>query len=260
MRHNRRVINENGQKVKIFNDLSQRIFDDIVKVKIGGENQNRKKRSAICKIKFGKYQIPIPVNIKNKSDYRSSVIMNAVQIKEVETSVPKSECALHWTLWTSQEIENIDQALAVIHSYRKRWEVEEAHRLLKTKGFNLESSELESAQSIRKWLLLGMAASIKIMQLKAARSGKSDLEIESIFNNKEQACLKMLNGKLEGNTEKQKNPFPEYKLPWASWIIARLGGWKGYQSQRPPGIITFKRGLSKFEDYYYMFNQFNNSS
>jgi len=47
-----------------------------------------------------------------------------------------------------------------------------------------------------------------------------------------------------------KNPHHENTVPWASWIIARIGGWKGYKSQRPPGTITFKKGLATFNDMY----------
>ena len=41
-----------------------------------------------------------------------------------------------------------------IKLYTLRWKVEEAHRLLKKEGFNLEDSELENPESIRKWLLI----------------------------------------------------------------------------------------------------------
>ncbi len=34
--------------------------------------------------------------------------------------------------------------------------------------------------------------------------------------------------------------------PWAGWVIARLGGWKGCGSQRPVGPITLKNGLDDF--------------
>jgi hypothetical protein len=53
--------------------------------------------------------------------------------------------------------------------------------------------------------------------------------------------------KYEGNTEKQKNPHLKYTLSWAAWIIARLGGWKGYRTQSTPGPITFHRGFLEFD-------------
>jgi hypothetical protein len=31
------------------------------------------------------------------------------------------------------------------------------------------------------------------------------------------------------------------------WHVARLGGWTGYASERPPGPITFTRGLQRFQ-------------
>jgi len=36
-------------------------------------------------------------------------------------------------------------------------------------------------------------------------------------------------------------------LSWAAWVIARLGGWSGYASQRPPVPSTMSRGLKKFK-------------
>jgi hypothetical protein len=56
--------------------------------------------------------------------------------------------------------------------------------------------------------------------------------------------------RLEGKTEKQKPPFPRTNLAWAAWIIARLGGWKGYASRRPPGVITFHDGWCRFHNIF----------
>ena len=58
--------------------------------------------------------------------------------------------------------------------------------------------------------------------------------------------LSALAHKLEGKTQKQKNPFRPESLAWASWVIARLGGWTGYASERPPGPITMHNGLTQF--------------
>jgi len=55
---------------------------------------------------------------------------------------------------------------------------------------------------------------------------------------------------MQGKTTKLSNPFNKTKLPWAFWILARLGGWKGYASQRKAGFATLINGLKKFYDIY----------
>jgi hypothetical protein len=52
--------------------------------------------------------------------------------------------------------------------------------------------------------------------------------------------------RLQGRTALQNNPHPQHSLAWAAWAIARLGGWSGYPSEKPPGPITFLRGLEYF--------------
>ncbi|HMM92924.1 MAG TPA: IS4 family transposase, partial [Bradyrhizobium sp.] len=41
------------------------------------------------------------------------------------------------------------------------------------------------------------------------------------------------------------NPHPPRSLAWASWIIARLGGWDGYPRTKP-GPITMRHGVEYF--------------
>jgi hypothetical protein len=45
----------------------------------------------------------------------------------------------------------------------------------------------------------------------------------------------------------QSNPHPKASLAWAAWIIAKLGGWNGYASSKPPGPITFFNGSNTSE-------------
>ncbi len=71
-----------------------------------------------------------------------------------------------------------------------------------------------------------------------------------VFSAPQQRCLDALSIRLNGRTRKQQNPFPPKTLAWASWLIARLGGWSGYASQHSPGIVTLLNGLKPFETLF----------
>ena len=79
--------------------------------------------------------------------------------------------------------------------------------------------------------------------------------LKAILNTyqKEVECLEAINRQVQGRTKKLSNPFKKTKLPWAFWILARLGGWKGYGSQRKPGAATLINGLNKFYLLYHGF-------
>jgi hypothetical protein len=83
--------------------------------------------------------------------------------------------------------------------------------------------------------------------------------VNEVFTEEEQQCLQMINEQVQGKTEKLKNPSKSKTLKWATWIIARLGGWKGYASSRKPGPIIFQKGLVKFYHMYQGWLLFKNN-
>lgn len=100
---------------------------------------------------------------------------------------------------------------------------------------------------MKKLTVMALQVALKILQLKQERECKNGLKAAIVFNEEEVVVAKKLIPKYEGKTVKQKNPYPEESLAWMSWLIGRLGGWKGYRSAGLPGVITLKRGLEKFE-------------
>jgi hypothetical protein len=56
-----------------------------------------------------------------------------------------------------------------------------------------------------------------------------------VFDSIEGQTIQELSKTLEGKTVKQQNPYSVESLAYAAWVIARLGGWMGYASERPPG-------------------------
>src|SRR5258708_40206762 len=95
-----------------------------------------------------------------------------------------------------------------------------------------------------------MMATLRILQMMLAYQDDNEQPIDEVFDQEEQICLQFINAKLEGETEKLKNPAKTQTLKWATWVIARLGGWKGYASQRRPGPIVLQKGLAKFYNVF----------
>ena len=173
-----------------------------------------------------------------------------VEAAEVPESVPENEDPIYWRLLTSHRIDSLAQALQVIGWYKLRWMIEQLFRVLKKQGINLEDSELKYASSIQKIGAMGLFAAFDVMRLMLARDNPDAQTCDDVFTSDQQDCLSKICQKLEGKTQKQKNPYPRAALSWATWVIARLGDWKGYKSQRPPGPITIKRGLEKFHTFF----------
>lgn len=120
---------------------------------------------------------------------------------------------------------------------------------VKKVGLDIEATELESVSAIQRLTVLGLSGAVKILQM---AEGRDHCEISAavVFSQKQQQCLTQIAPSLQGQTLKQHNPYPKASLPWATWLIARLGGWSGYQSQKPPGISTLVQGLRRFESMF----------
>ena len=231
---------------KLFDELSRQSVSggydiDIVKdIRKGIE-----KRTASVEVRFCKVNITKSAALKK--DTARQVELYAIEVREINKSVANP---IRWRLLTTHVVDSYKRAIEIINNYRKRWYIEQLFRLLKKKGFDIQSSELESGWAIRKLMIMILNAALRVMQLLLAHDNQHSQAIEEVFEPGEIKCLKGLNKTLEGETEKSKNKYDASQLSWATWVIARLGGWKAYNTQRPPGPIVLKRGLDKFATIY----------
>ena len=131
-----------------------------MKIKITGEDKKKKKRLAKLEIKISSYNLSCSNHIIDKSKYPKELKIQAIKLKEHPETVLEGEEPIVWRLLTSEPIEDFDNAVELIECYTTRWYIEEAFRLLKTVGFDIESTELESGSVIRKLLIMAMEASI----------------------------------------------------------------------------------------------------
>lgn len=240
-----RTLPEGG---KLFTKMSSCKVAGTYSFEIAGDKRkNRQKRTATMEVRF------CEVEIKNSSrtakDVAPVVTLYCVEAKEKKSSVKQGVC---WRLLTTIPVTTLQEALMIIQWYSWRWMIEEVFRILKKEGFDVEASELECGTSIKKLCLLTLDAIIKIFQMRIAYEMDEEDEIPAqlCFDKTELKCLQMQSKRLEGKTVKQKNPYPKSSLRYATWVIARLGGWKGYAWERKPGITTLWIGLKKFYDTF----------
>ena len=220
-----------------------------------GKRKKREARQATLELRYANVEVLAPKS--SKSNER--LPMGVVDVREISSDLAPEEQALHWTIWTSLHLDNASDALQVVEWYLLRWTIEQLFRTMKKKGFNQEATQLGSVDGILKQTAITFKAATQVMQLVQARDQQNAAPIEILFNEAEEKVLNKVNEHLQGNTEKLKNPFPSTQLSYAAWIIARLGGWKGYASQKPPGSITMKIGLEKFKTMMLGYQLFNSS-
>jgi Transposase DDE domain len=136
-------------------------------------------------------------------------------------------------------------AWQIVNWYKKRWTIEQLFRILKTQGFQIEDSRVETADRLLKLTAIAAKAAVITLQLMQARDGQSAEPASTAFDDNEICLLDALGRSYRGRTKLQNNPHPPRSLAWAAWIIARLGGWDGYPRTKP-GPITIHRGLTYF--------------
>jgi Transposase DDE domain len=237
-RTNRRL----ADKTKLFTFLSDEPVRGTYTLSIAAK-KGRKKRNAQIEIRYKEIEI-----VKTDSASKgaaASVKLTLIEAKEVGYEGSDKIC---WRLLTTINVEDMQVAKGCIEWYSWRWTIEEVFKILKKEGYNIEASELEYPSSVRKMSLMIMEVIIKLFLMRLAYAEPEvDINADSCFTEEEQDFMEHQIPHLEGKTEKQKNPYKAKDLKRYVWVIARLGGWKGYESKRHPGITTLWLGLKYFK-------------
>lgn len=207
---------------------------------------NSPERSALLTLRFGPVVFKRPANTIER-DLPATVSLTVVEVCERHPS--KGRQPVHWRLLTTHTVKDEAAAWQIVDWYRMRWIIEQLFRLMKSQGLDIEASEITQADRLLKLAAIVTRAAAITLQLVQARDGKSNETASIAFSDEEIDALQTLSKEYKPRTELQKNPHRKQSLAWATWLIARLGGWDGYKSSRPPGPITLKHGLEYFKAF-----------
>jgi hypothetical protein len=202
----------------------------------------RKARAAELAMRFSRVKLCKPRHGAAR-EMPASIELTVVDVRE--TSRPADSDAIHWRLITTHDVTDFEQARRIVDCYRMRWSIEEYFHTLKTAGFNIEAADIGDPHVMIKFVAAAAIAGVTVMQLVKARDGTTGQNLTDTFDPQDQPILEAISTKLEGKTAKQKNPHPKGSLGYASWVIARLGGWTGYYGK--PGPRVMRRGLEDFQ-------------
>jgi Transposase DNA-binding/Transposase DDE domain len=208
-------------------------------------------RKVVLEVRFAPLELAAPKSGKYKG---SPQLVYGVEAKEVssEPALPPGVEPVHWRLLTTWPVHDYQTARRIIEWYTCRWLIEQVFSMLKKEGFDIEASELEQGWAIRKLSIMILDTIMRLLQMYLAYQMPEgeDVDINVCFDQQQQQCLGAVNSQAVGKTAALTNPHQPAGLKWAVWVIARLGGWKGYRSQHPPGLTTLSRGLCRFCQLY----------
>jgi Transposase DDE domain len=202
----------------------------------------RSARPAELAMRFAKVALRRPLNSADPA-LPETVTVTLVDVREV--SQPKDGSKpVHWRLLTTHTVANALDARRIVDFYRTRWTIEEFFRTLKSAGFDIEAADIGDPHAMINFVAAACIAAVTIKQLVQARDGDTDQRLSDAFDPDDQPVLEAICPRLQGKTERQRNPYPKGSLAFAAWVIARLGGWTGYYGK--PGPKVMRIGLAEF--------------
>jgi hypothetical protein len=207
----------------------------------------RRARDAELAVRYAPVTVRRPLNGADPA-LPETVGLTLVDVREVSKPKDGSE-PVHWRLLTTHSVATLAQARRVVDLYRSRWVIEEFFRTLKTAGFDIEAADIGDPPAMINFAAAATIAAVTIKQLVQARDGNTDQRLSDAFDPDDRPILEAVSAKLEGKTERQRNPHPKGSLAFAAWVIARLGGWTGYYGK--PGPKVMRIGLAEFHAIKY---------
>jgi len=208
-------------------------------VRVVPRGPGEKVRTATVELRAGTVHIACPKN-NHLDELPNTIELTLVEAREVDP--PPGQPALHWRLYTTHQVGTAAQANEIVQLYRLRWRIEQTFRALKSDGLALEDSQVIDPHRMFNLAAVGLVGAIRIIQLVDARDG-SPRPASDVIDDTFAVALECLSKKLEGKTQRQKNPHAPGNLAFVAWIAARLGGWNCYY--KPPGPKTMRTGWTR---------------
>ncbi len=208
-KHNRKL---ESSEQKLFDELSQSRVHFKCEAIIPPQRERRNKRTgkirpyrsgrkAVLTVRYKKIRLKPPPStiLKNRP------LINLYAIYVQEENPPEGAEKISWLLITTLQVTSPEMAKRCIGFYKRRWRIEEWHRVLKT-GLGIEKYKNRSADIIKRILAMDMVIGWRAMFLTLSGRENPGAPAELFFNEIECNILSEVIGKKKSISGKPFMP------------------------------------------------------
>lgn len=203
-------------------------------VKTRGRHPARDERTATLQLRWGSITLA-------RRQYSESRIptLSLWAVHVFEPDPPEGDMPIEWMLFTSDTVQTLDEAAAVVDHYRARWLIEDYFKALKT-GCAFEKRQLTTFDGLVRALAMFIPMAWHLLVLRHLGRAASPLPVSRCLDREQLLLLQKLLDRRR------------YRLPPRPAIrdvmlgIAALGG--HITNNGPPGWLVLGRGLTRLLD------------
>jgi hypothetical protein len=234
---NRSVVLANGGRRPLFKHLNKQpvLGAHVVNVPAG---PNRRARLAVLDVRIADVVLELPDHATGR---RTELPVRVVWARE--RRAPRGGTRLDWMLLTSEKVDNLTSAIAIVKGYCHRWRVEDFHRTWKRGHCNVEDTQLHAMDRVIRWATMLAAVAIRVERLKHLARTQPDAPATIELSTLELEALREAKRQIKSRVETIPDGVPS--IAQAVRWIADLGGYTGKSSGGPPGSTTIGRGLER---------------
>ena len=230
------VVTENGRQQRLRDAARKGRLRGIVGLELPARPGRAARRA---KLRIRTTEVTLDM-IEAHSGERFALPINVVDVEEIGPR-PRGEPPVHWRLLTNHPIGSMEDVLAIVDGYTKRWRIEELHRVWKSGALRVEETQLRSSARVIKWAILAVVTAARIERLRVLARTKPDDSALGVLSAYEIQALILMKRRHAKRTEHISDDTPT--IAQAVRWLADLGGYAGHKSSGRPGAVTIRRGL-----------------
>jgi len=170
-----------------------------------------------------------------------------------EGTPPDGASPLSWTLLTNVPVESTAQAVQCVLWYKRRWSIEEYHKIIKS-GCQVEKCRLETAERLQRFLALFSVIAWRIFWMVHIKRADPNAPAEIVLTHSEIGTLRTLK-RFRG-----KLPLDGVlSVHQALTAVACLGGYLNRKNDPPPGATVLWRGWQRLASMAEVYESMVNS-